>query len=257
MDTFKKRLAKAMRRMNITQAELCAMTGISRSTMSQYYSGAFRPKEDKLRRIAKALEVNEAWLLGYENPNSTAELVEKFPNIRPVHLKQFPILGEIACGKPIFAEEERGSFLMASDEIHADFCLLAHGDSMTGARIYDGDAVFIRSQPMVENGEIAAVIINDEAQKAGTASAGGRKSGVPASGVRRRGIRNCAHSRQGNRLYESAVIIHENTKKRRGFLGKSSPFSFAANQSSGLIVRRMAYHSRLLRRRLQSCNVTR
>ena len=123
----------------------------------------FRPKEDKLRRIAKALEVNEAWLLGYENPNSTAELVEKFPNIRPVHLKQFPILGEIACGKPIFAEEERGSFLMASDEIHADFCLLAHGDSMTGARIYDGDAVFIRSQPMVENGEIAAVIINDEA----------------------------------------------------------------------------------------------
>ena len=123
------------------------MTGISRSTMSQYYSGAFRPKEDKLRRIAKALEVNEAWLLGYENPNSTAELVEKFPNIRPVHLKQFPILGEIACGKPIFAEEERGSFLMASDEIHADFCLLAHGDSMTGARIYDGDAVFIRSQP--------------------------------------------------------------------------------------------------------------
>ena len=85
MDTFKERLAKAMRRMNITQAELCAMTGISRSTMSQYYSGAFRPKEDKLRRIAKALEVNEAWLLGYENPNSTAELVEKFPNIRPVH----------------------------------------------------------------------------------------------------------------------------------------------------------------------------
>ena len=129
----------------------------------QKQCGAFRPKEDKLRRIAKALEVNEAWLLGYENPNSTAELVEKFPNIRPVHLKQFPILGEIACGKPIFAEEERGSFLMASDEIHADFCLLAHGDSMTGARIYDGDAVFIRSQPMVENGEIAAVIINDEA----------------------------------------------------------------------------------------------
>ena len=64
MDTFKERLAKAMRRMNITQAELCAMTGISRSTMSQYYSGAFRTKEDKLRRIAKALEVNEAWLLG-------------------------------------------------------------------------------------------------------------------------------------------------------------------------------------------------
>ena len=76
---------------------------------------------------------------------------------------RFPLLGEIACGEPIFAQEDRETFLIADAEIAADFCLLARGDSMIGARIYDGDAVFIRSQPMVENGEIAAVIIDDEA----------------------------------------------------------------------------------------------
>ena len=52
---------------------------------------------------------------------------------------------------------------MASDDISADFCLVAKGDSMSGARIYDGDVVFIKKQPIVENGEIAAVIIDNEA----------------------------------------------------------------------------------------------
>ena len=81
----------------------------------------------------------------------------------PLSLKKLPILGEIACGEPIYAEEEHESFAAVDSKLDADFCLRAHGDSMTGARIYDGDIVFIRSQSSVDNGEIAAVIINDEA----------------------------------------------------------------------------------------------
>ena len=73
------------------------------------------------------------------------------------------MLGEIACGKPIWANEERESYVQAGVNIKADFCLIARGDSMIGARIHDGDIVFCRSQNMVENGEIAAVIIGDEA----------------------------------------------------------------------------------------------
>ena len=69
------------------------------------------------------------------------------------------MLGEIACGKPIWANEERESYVQAGVYIKADFCLIARGDSMIGARIHDGDIVFCRSQNMVENGEIAAVII--------------------------------------------------------------------------------------------------
>ena len=74
-----------------------------------------------------------------------------------------PILGEIACGEPIFASEDHDAFILASEDIDADFCLRAKGESMIGARILDGDLVFIRSQPQVDNGEIAAVLIGDEA----------------------------------------------------------------------------------------------
>lgn len=164
MKNFASRLIQQMQQQQISQAELCEETGISRSTMSQYCSGAFRPKEQKLRLIAKALSVSEAWLLGYEKERTEPEIsLDDFPNLCPVHLKRFPLLGEIACGEPIFAIEEKDNYLMADADIRADFCLIARGDSMIGARIYDGDAVFIRSQPIVENGEIAAVIIDDEA----------------------------------------------------------------------------------------------
>ena len=81
----------------------------------------------------------------------------------PLRVKRLPVLGNIACGEPIYAEAEHESFVTVDGNIDADFCLVAQGDSMTGARIFDGDVVFIRSQDTVENGEIAAVIIGDEA----------------------------------------------------------------------------------------------
>ena len=90
-------------------------------------------------------------------------IYEKYDNVAPISIKRIPILGEIACGEPIYAREEHESFVSADTDIDADFCLRAHGDSMIGARIFDGDIVFIRSQSAVDNGEIAAVIINDEA----------------------------------------------------------------------------------------------
>ena len=77
--------------------------------------------------------------------------------------RSLPILGRIACGEPIFASEERESYALAGGGVDADFCLMAKGDSMTGARIYDGDIVFIRRQDTVNDGEVAAVIIGDEA----------------------------------------------------------------------------------------------
>lgn len=163
MDSFSKCLTKAMQKKQISQSTLCAMTGISRSTMSQYCSGAFRPKDERLRQIAKALNVSEAWLMGYEETKDETLSPNDFSNLRSILLKRFPLLGEIACSEPTFAQEENGQYLMADAEICADFCLIAHGNSMIGARIYDGDMVFIRRQSIVENGEIAAVVIEDEA----------------------------------------------------------------------------------------------
>ena len=77
--------------------------------------------------------------------------------------KRIPLLGTIACGEPILAAENIEESVFAPESLNADFALRCKGDSMTGARIFDGDIVYIRQQPEVENGEIAAVLIRDEA----------------------------------------------------------------------------------------------
>lgn len=87
-----------------------------------------------------------------------------FQNIFPIELKRFPMLGEIACGEPKYTNEDRESYVMAGTNVKADFCLKASGDSMIGARILDGDIVFIRQQDMVDNGEIAAVVVNNDSE---------------------------------------------------------------------------------------------
>ena len=96
----------------------------------------------------------------FRNENGQAIHVH---NVYPVNRHKLPLLGEIACGKPVYADEEHESYIEAGSDLEADFCLRAKGDSMTGARIYDGDIVFIKEAPVVENGKIAAVVIGDEA----------------------------------------------------------------------------------------------
>ena len=109
-----------------------------------------------LEPLSKVLLTTPEYLMGWtENRNSSLGLY-------PIELKKFPLLGEISCGTPIYADEDRESYILAGSDIKADFCLIAKGDSMINARIKEGDVVFIRSQPDVENGEIAAVLIEDE-----------------------------------------------------------------------------------------------
>lgn len=152
----------------MTQTALGDAVGLNKSTIQRYESGKIDTiKLPVLAAIAQTLNVSAAWLTG-QGPHAEPEAAptlnwNDFDNLRPIGTKRFPILGEIACGEPIFAQEERELFVTAEDSIRADFCLVARGDSMIGARIYDGDYVFIREQPMVENGEIAAVIIGEEA----------------------------------------------------------------------------------------------
>lgn len=102
-----------------------------------------------------------------ENPvtvsDTSAERNYTFDNLFTIEKKKIPLLGDIACGKPIYADEDRESYVIAGTDINADFCLRARGDSMIGARILDGDIVFIQHMEMVNNGDIAAVIIGDEA----------------------------------------------------------------------------------------------
>lgn len=165
------RIREAMRIRNKTQAELCEITGIPKSAMSQYASGKFIPKQTRTHLLAEALNVNEAWLMGYDvpmerkssdNDNFVSEnLYEKYPNIMPIpEMRKVPLMGAVACGEPIYREEDE--WISLPTEIKADFCLRCEGDSMINAGINDGDIVFIRSCPEVENGQIAAVSIDNE-----------------------------------------------------------------------------------------------
>lgn len=130
---------------------------LAKNDLSQYVSGKVEPKQDKLSILSLALDISEAWLAGYDVP------MMRDNSIIPIGIQKFPLLGEIACGKPKFASESIECYVEAGTNIKADFCLKANGDSMINARIYDGDIVFIRSQSSVENGSIAVVLIDDEA----------------------------------------------------------------------------------------------
>ena len=163
-----KRIKLKREECGLTQEELGKAVDLNKSTIQRYETGKIEKiKLPVIQAIAQVLKVDPNWLiLKCDDPlpsDPHAELTAQFDNIRPVQLKRFPMLGEIACGEPIWADEDHESYVMADMDIKADFCLRAKGDSMINARIFDGDIVFIKEMPIVENGDIAAVIIDNEA----------------------------------------------------------------------------------------------
>ena len=172
MNVFQDRLLEAMTRRGMRASELAARTGLSKARISQYVNGKFIPKSDAVLLIADALQVSELWLLGKDAVMSSPQDAANTPrrtqlpcpdNVAPLRLCRYPVLGEIACGLPILAEEDPDGGYVTAAETTADFCLTAKGDSMIGARIFDGDEVFIQQTDLVNNGEIAAVVVDNEA----------------------------------------------------------------------------------------------
>lgn len=132
------------------------------------------PTLDTYNSIAKALNIPLNKLICMVDPASEISLTDKndeceddiysYENIMPLpKMKKVPLVGTIACGTPILAQENIDGYVDVPIEYNVDFCLRAKGDSMINARIFDGDVVYIHKQEDVENGEIAAVLIDDEA----------------------------------------------------------------------------------------------
>lgn len=145
----------------LTLEELGNMVGVGKSTVRKWENGMIaNMKRDKILKVSEALGTTPAYLMGWEEERKIISL----DNVYQIELKRFPLLGEIACGKPTYANEDRESYIMAGTDIKADFCLRAKGDSMINARICDGDIVFVRKQDIVENGEIAAVVVNNASE---------------------------------------------------------------------------------------------
>ncbi len=152
------RLKELRRKADMTLEELAEKLETSKQTIHRYENGVIANiPHEKIKKLAAVLGVSPSELMGWE------ENMYSYDNVLPIKKKNLPLIGTIACGEPIYANEEYGSFVSINSDVDANFCLRAKGDSMIGARIYDGDLVFIREQDTVDNGEIAAVIINDEA----------------------------------------------------------------------------------------------
>jgi repressor LexA len=166
----------------MTQETLAQELRTSKQVISRYEKGVRTPSIEIASRYAAFFGVSLDYLMGstdrpepnsqdpfaaipgvrrgIENPGARPDGIK---NILPIRKKSIPFLGEIAAGVPIFADEQRDVYLAAEADIHCDFALRVKGDSMTGASICDGDIVFIRAQPDVMDGQIAAVSIDDEA----------------------------------------------------------------------------------------------
>ena len=162
MSVFAKRLEELLAKNDMTAAELSRKTGIPESAISNYRSGKYEAKQRRLEQLSKALHTTPAYLMGWEVQDA-APAQEIPPGFEPLpQLDKVPRVGRIACGQPILAEENIEDYDSIPSSWHATFTLLCVGDSMA-PRIQDGDLVAIRKQSEVENGEIAAVRIDDEA----------------------------------------------------------------------------------------------
>lgn len=168
MAKIAERLKTALEIRDISQSELSRKTGIGKSSISTYLTGEYEPKQKNIYKMALALNVNEAWLMGAEVPMERQETAASHiqnpiaANISPLPaMKEWQVLGATACGKPLHRELLDETILAPAD-IKADIVFRCVGDSMINARIFDGDAVFIHLQPEVENGQIAVVRVGDE-----------------------------------------------------------------------------------------------
>lgn len=160
MATFKERLEEAMQLRNIRPADLSKLTGIGEGAISQYRKGSYKASQRNLEKISRALSVSIPWLMGVDAPVPPASIP---PGLQPMpNTVKRPLVGQIACGTPILAEQNIENYVDVPEDINCDFVLTCRGDSMIGAGISDGDQVYIRVQPEVENGQIAAVLIGDE-----------------------------------------------------------------------------------------------
>ena len=161
-----RRIKERRKLAKLTQTELGDAVGVRKNTVSDWERGMYKPDIQTVDDIARVLDVSAAYLLGFTDTpggQSTSYQLPSHPDFLPVTTMRVPLLGSIACGEPIFASEDLSATMLVDAPIPCDFALRCKGDSMIDARILDGDLVFIRRQDVVDDGSIAAVLIDDEA----------------------------------------------------------------------------------------------
>lgn len=155
MSTKGSRIKEAREKIGMSQTDMADRIGVSKQTLYKYENDIITNiPSDKIEEISALTGVSPAYIMGWETNQLPSEVIK-------LQTKNLPILGSVACGKPIFDPSD-GVQIKVPSSFHADFGLYARGDSMIGADIHDGDLVFFIQQPTVENGQIAAVFIDNE-----------------------------------------------------------------------------------------------
>lgn len=161
MSALGARIKARREELDMTLEQVGKLVGVGKSTVRKWETGMIENmRQDKIAALANALQVTPGYLMGWEDAPGGAAIPGTSP--LPTFVRR-PRLGTIACGAPILAEENIELYDAVPDWVKCDFTLVCKGDSMINARIFDGDVVCIRQQPEVENGEVAAVLIDNEA----------------------------------------------------------------------------------------------
>lgn len=158
---FANNLQKYMDLQNIDRYKLCKDLEFKYSTVSEWLAAKKYPRIDKIEMLANYFGILKSDLIERREASGS---IYSYDNILPLPgMKKVPLVGTIPCGEPILAVENIECDVDMPENIKADFALRCKGDSMIDAHIYDGDIVYINQQPIVENGEIAAVLVGEEA----------------------------------------------------------------------------------------------
>ena len=164
VDNFAHRLSYAITIRNIRPIELSKMTGISKYNISYYLNGKSEAKQDGIKILAKALNVNPVWLMGYDVPMEN-EIKTDDSNVFPIPDTpvKVPVVGKISAGLPILATENIEGYAFApSSQIKEGFTyfyLRVQGDSMN-LKFNEGDIVLVQKQEYLENDEIGVILID-------------------------------------------------------------------------------------------------
>ena len=160
------RMKERRKQLGMSAEYIANFLGVSPATVYRYERGDIEKLPGTiLGPLAEILYTTPDYLMGWTDDCTKKINVSNIPNLIPLpKTYEVPLLGEIACGDPILAEQNIIDRVPVPEHIKgADFALTCKGDSMINARIHDGDIVYIHQQPEVENGEIAAVLIENEA----------------------------------------------------------------------------------------------
>lgn len=140
-----------------SQEQLGSMLGVQRAAVQKWECGTVKNlKRDTIKKLADIFNVPPSSFI--DNEYMSYDNIISLPKMNKI-----PLVGTIACGTPVLATQNLDGEVTVPENINADFALRCKGDSMIDARITNGDIVYIRQQPTVENGEIAAVLIDEEA----------------------------------------------------------------------------------------------